>query len=191
MVLRNNTTGEYVHFDADDDERALALLDLREATHPTEPQWAQTGVEALENAKAKGILPSLVAVIPPTAVGADYTASLASDVESAGTVAGAVYIPNENITGVATNSRTVEVLDGATVVASIAFGAGVNGTIDEPVQMTNGTVAVAEGDALTAKSLHVGTGLADPGGIVVVTFSGNVAESTHDFSESDADAKDE
>jgi hypothetical protein len=191
MVLRNNTTGEYVRFESDDDPAAVALLELREATHPTEPQWAQTGDEALQDALAEGILPSLVALIPPVAAGEDYTAALGTDEQAAGVVAGAVYIPNADITGAATNSRTVEVLDGGTTVASVAFVAGTNGTEGEPSDMTVASADIAQGDSLTAKSLHVGTGIADPGGIVIVTFTGNVAEDTHDFSESDADAKDE
>jgi hypothetical protein len=44
---------------------------------------------------------------------------------------------------------------------------------------------------LTAESLSVGTGLADPGGVVVVTFTGNESLTGRDFSGSDADAKDE
>lgn len=191
MILRNNNTGEYVHFESEDDEGARALTALREATHPTEPVWAQTGVEALEDAKANGVIPSLVAVIPPTAIGADDTVALGGVQEKAGTVSAASYYPNANITGVATNSRTVEVLDGGTTVASLAFVAGVNGAAGQPSSLTVSSPAVAEGDSLTAKSLHVGTGLADPGGLVVVTFTGNTAESTEDFSKSDADAKDE
>lgn len=191
MILRNNTTGEYVHFESDDDEGAQALMTFREAAHPTEPVWAQTGVEALEDAKAAGVIPSLVAVIPATAAGADFTTALGGEQEKAGTVSAAVYYPNANITGAATNSRTIEVLDGGVTVASLAFLAGVNGTEDEPSNLTVSAPAVAQGDSLTAKSLHVGTGIADPGGTVVVTFAGNTAESTEDFSKSDADAKDE
>jgi len=190
MVLRNNTTGEYVRFESDDDPVAQALLSLPNPTHPTDSQWAQTGDEALEDAEANGVTPSFAALIPPTAAGVDDVQPLGV-MQNAATVSGAVYIPNENITGAGTNSRTIEVLDASTTVASVAFLSGTNATEGEPVAMTVASANVAEGDTLTAKSLHVGTGLADPGGIVVLTFTGNESLTGRDFSENDADAKDE
>lgn len=190
MLLRNNTTGEYIRFEEDDDPVAVALLDLPNPSHPTDRQWAQTGDEALQDAEAAGVTPSFAALIPPTAAAASDTQPLGT-VQKAATVASAVYIPNADVVGAATNSRTIEVLDGGTTVASLALTAGVDLTEGVPANLTISSANVAEGDVLTAESLSVGTGLADPGGVVVVTFTGNESLTGRDFSGSDADAKDE
>lgn len=189
MILRNNVTGEYAGpFEGQDDERALALTALREPGEPTRPLWAETASESLENAKAAGVHPSLVGVIPQVAAGDDYTVDLGT-VEEAATVVGVAYYPNSDITGVATNSRSIVVNDGETAVATIAFTAGTNGNEGQPTEAASiASASVAQGDDLTAVSTHVGTGLVDPGGVVVVTFEGNESLTGRDFSE---DATDE
>jgi hypothetical protein len=98
-----------------------------------------------------------------------------------GTVTAVEYVPEAAVTGAATNNRTVSLVNkgadgaGTTVAASLTFGAGTNATANNEVAVTlSGTaanLAVAEGDTLLWRSVHNGTGLADPGGLVRVTVS--------------------
>ncbi len=99
----------------------------------------------------------------------------------AGTVTAVTYTPEAAITGAATNHRAIRVRNkgqagaGTTVVAELAFDSGINGVaFDEKAVTLSATPAnlvVAEGDVLELFSDAVGTGLADPGGIVKVSIS--------------------
>ncbi len=99
----------------------------------------------------------------------------------AGTVTSVTYTPEAAITGAATNHRAIRVRNrgqdgsGSTVVAELAFDNGVNATaFDEKTITVSGTAAnltVVEGDVLELFSDAVGTGIADPGGVVRVTIS--------------------
>ena len=113
----------------------------------------------------------------------------ASDLETkigeapyAGTVTRVAYIPASTITGANTESRTLQLFNrgtdgsGTTKVAELAMVSAVNATADDAKAITIITAAsadvVAAGDVLEWKSLHVGsTGLADPGGEVVVEIT--------------------
>lgn len=99
--------------------------------------------------------------------------------DMAGTVTAVTYVPATVLTGANTDSRTIVVVNkgqagsGTTIVASKAFTSGVNAPADDGTAITlSGTAAnlvVADGDVLVAQSNHVGsTGLADPGGMVVI-----------------------
>lgn len=98
-----------------------------------------------------------------------------------GTVTGVTYTPNAAITGAATNTRAVSLVNkgqtgaGSTVVATLEFDSGVNGVAyDEkaiPLSGTPANLVVAQGDVLEWQSSHVGTGLADPGGMVHIEIS--------------------
>jgi hypothetical protein len=99
----------------------------------------------------------------------------------AGTVTDVEYIAEAAITGAATNNRTVTLVNkgqagaGSTTVASLTFGAGTNAAAnDDTTVALSGTAAnltVAEGDTLQWRSVAVGTGIADPGGLVRITLS--------------------
>ncbi len=99
----------------------------------------------------------------------------------AATVTAVAYVPEAAITGANTNTRRVELVNkgaagtGTTVVASLQFDAGTNATANNEVALAlSGTAAnlvLAEGDTLQWRSIVVGTGLADPGGIARVTMS--------------------
>lgn len=98
----------------------------------------------------------------------------------AGTIAGVSYVPEALITGAATNSRTLQVVNkgqdgaGVAVVATLALVAGVNApAFDETsltLSATPANLVVLEGDVLSLQSNHVGTGIADPGGDFIVTI---------------------
>lgn len=93
------------------------------------------------------------------------------------------YVPEAAITGAATNNRTVSLVNkgqagsGSTTVASLSFDNGVNATANNERAITlSGTPAnlvLASGDTLLWRSIHIGTGITDPGGLVRITISRN------------------
>lgn len=104
---------------------------------------------------------------------------------SAGTVTAVTYAPVTAITGANTNTRSVTLVNkgqagsGSTVVATIQYNSGVNAAAaDENTVTLSGTPAnlvLAAGDILQWQSAAVGTGIADPGGLVCVTVAANYA----------------
>ena len=120
-------------------------------------------------------------VIAATAAGADFEVTVCA-APYAGTVTAVNYIADTTLTGAATDSRTLSLVNkgqaglGTTAVASKAFVSGVDAlSFARTIITLSGTPAnlvVAAGDVLAFKSLHIGsTGLADPGGTVEVTIS--------------------
>jgi hypothetical protein len=103
-----------------------------------------------------------------------------AEAPAAGVVNSVTYTPNAAITGANTNTRAVRLRNrgqagaGTTVIAELQFNSGVNATsMDEKVITLSATAAdlvVAEGDVLEWFSDAVGTGLADPGGLVQVAI---------------------
>lgn len=102
------------------------------------------------------------------------------EVQEAGYISGVTVIPKAAITGANTNSRSLNVVNkgadgnGTTEVASIDFTTGVNAGDFDEVALTLAAAAdldVAAGDVLAVDSLAPGTGLAFPGGKLVVTLS--------------------
>lgn len=99
------------------------------------------------------------------------------------TVTSVEYVPEAAITGAATNHRSISLVNkgqagsSTTTVATLAFDSGVNATANNERTVTlSGTAAnliLAAGDTLLWRSVAVGTGLADPGGLVRVTVSRN------------------
>lgn len=98
-----------------------------------------------------------------------------------GTVTKVEYIAEAAITGAATNNRTVSLVnkgqDGSatTIIASLIFASGINASANDEKPITlSGTpanLAIAEGDSLLWRSVHNGTGITDPGGLIRVTVS--------------------
>ena len=106
----------------------------------------------------------------------------------AGVVTSVEYIPEASVTGLtlATASRTYTVVNRGTSAASgtgtvsvatlinAVSGAGTNLLDNVPSTFTLATAAnrvVASGDVLELMSEHTTTGVADPGGKIIVTFS--------------------
>lgn len=116
--------------------------------------------------------------VQAVATGSDDSQEVAR-VPYAGKVASVYFAPDTAIVGADTNTRTLELRNrgqagsGTTVVATITTNAagGTLAAFDEkaiPLSGTPANLVVAEGDILEWHSVHVGTGLADPGGLVVV-----------------------
>jgi hypothetical protein len=112
---------------------------------------------------------------PAVAAGSD--AELCAIVaDEAGTVSSVEYIPDATITGAATNNRTLSVENKTATLqpASLNFANAVNATQFVSKTITLGGAAalvVNAGDVLTFKSLHIGTGIADPGGLVRIKIT--------------------
>lgn len=123
---------------------------------------------------------TISAIDPGFATSTDDTIMI-GEVPFAGTVTGVTFTPDATITGAATNHRALRLVNrgqdgaGTDVVAELAFDNGVNATAgDEKAITLSGTAAnleVEAGDVLALFSEAVGTGLADPGGLVQVSIS--------------------
>ena len=97
------------------------------------------------------------------------------------TVTAVEYIPEAAITGVATNNRTVSLVNkgqagsGTTSVATLTFGSGTDAAANNEKALTLSATAanldLAAGDTLLWRSIHNATGITDPGGLVRVTVS--------------------
>jgi hypothetical protein len=129
----------------------------------------------------------LVGVLDAAAVGADtqvlLTAGLTNDI----TVTKATYTPVSAIKGADTNSRTLKILSGTetgvwhekeapttNIVAKAALVKEIESAAGAEKALTlesSEKLAVKAGTNVVAVSQHVGTGIADPGGIVLVTYT--------------------
>lgn len=93
-----------------------------------------------------------------------------------GVVNSVEFFPDWTMNGADTNSRTYTLYNrgtsgaGTTAIATLALTSGVNLTKyqSKTITVTAANATVAVGDVLEWESLHVGSGLPDPGGRVVV-----------------------
>lgn len=108
--------------------------------------------------------------------------SIVQIAQRAATVTGVTYTPPVTLTGAATETRSVFLVNkGPTgaltvIVASLAFLVGVNATVNQQrlitLSLTPANLNIAAGDILLWQSIHTGsTGLADPGGRVSIATS--------------------
>lgn len=98
-----------------------------------------------------------------------------------GTVAGVDFVPNAAITGQNTDTRRVAIVNkgqagvGTAEPAALQFNAGVNAAAFDAKALTISAVAVdiavVAGDVLVVASTTPGVGLADPGGLFVLTIA--------------------
>lgn len=94
-----------------------------------------------------------------------------------GTVTAVTYIPVTVITGQATNTRKVEVYNrkadgsGTQQMALLQFDNAINAAAETEKVITLVTVGFNAGDILVFKSTHVGTGMADPGGLAKIQLT--------------------
>jgi hypothetical protein len=94
----------------------------------------------------------------------------------AGFISAIRFVSQALITGVATNTRRLRVINkgqtgaGAVVVGTLQFNAGTNApAFDEvAIPVDDANDAVAAGDVLSLESAAIGTGLADPGGRLII-----------------------
>jgi hypothetical protein len=118
-------------------------------------------------------------VAPVSTAGNDLNTAI-SRAPFTGAVVSVTYIPSAAITGAATNHRTVSLVNkgqdgsGSTTIATLAFDNGINAAANDEKTITlSGTAAnrdVTEGDVLQWQSTHIGSGIADPGGTVIIVY---------------------
>lgn len=117
-----------------------------------------------------------VPVGPVTTVG-NSLRQIIAEAPFPGIVSEVTYTPTSTQAGADTNSRTLNVYNratgaGAVVMASLALTAGVNLTdnVETAITRTPANCGVSQGDIIEWESLAVGTGIADPGGLVQIVF---------------------
>jgi hypothetical protein len=128
---------------------------------------------------------ALTRSVQPVATAGNSLTTIAFIAARAGTVSAVTYTTPTAITGANTNTRSVTLVNkgpagaGTTTVATLQFDSGVNTVAaDEKTITLSGTPAnlvVAAGDVLQWQSAAVGTGIADPGGLVAMTVVANYA----------------
>lgn len=175
--MKNKDTAQVIGPLTDDSPEYLFLQAKRDGSG--RPIWEDQGTQATGTAAAADQR-TVSMLVPAAGAGADTT-QVIGKAPIAGTVVGVTYIPDATMTGAATNNRTLALLNagqagaGSTAVASLALVNGVNIAADAQGALTlSGTPAnlvVAAGDELLFTSTHIGTGIADPGGLVVVTIA--------------------
>lgn len=131
-------------------------------------------------ASASGtIFPQIIEQRVPAAAAADATTDwVLAPARVAGAVISVTFIPDSVLTGADTNSMTGEVINkgaagaGTTQVAAKAFTNGVNAPAFDETDITLHATAtnrdVVAGDVLAWRRTKVGTGLAQPAGLVRV-----------------------
>jgi hypothetical protein len=102
-----------------------------------------------------------------------------------GTVSAVTYTTVTAITGANTNTRSVSLVNkgqagaGTTVIATLQFNSGVNTVAADEKTITLSATAsdllLVAGDVLQWQSTAVGTGIADPGGLVTITAGAKYA----------------
>jgi hypothetical protein len=125
-----------------------------------------------------------IPVQPVSTVGNDLNTNV-YQCPRAGTVSAVTYATVTAITGANTNTRSASLVNkgqagtGTTVVATLQFDSGVNTVANVPkalnLSATPANLAVAAGDVLQWQSTHVGTGIADPGGLLQLTVAASYA----------------
>lgn len=101
------------------------------------------------------------------------------------TITAVTYTTVTAITGANTNTRSVSLVNklqdgsGTTVIATLQFNSGVNTVAADEKAITLSATAsdrnVSAGDVLQWQSTHVGTGIADPGGLVAISLAAKYA----------------
>lgn len=117
--------------------------------------------------------------VPAVGAGADFSGIVKAEYD--GVVSSVTYVPVATVTGAATNNRTFSLTNkgtdgtGTTAVATLNMANGVNApAFDEkviPLSGVAGATEVEQGDVLQFTSLHILTGIADPGGTAFVTIA--------------------
>lgn len=135
----------------------------------------------MANANAAPVALYPAAVCPPVATAGNDADTPVFVAPFDCTVTAVTYVPAATITGAATNNRTLTLRNkaqdgsGSTTVATLNFGNGTNANaFDEKVIPLSGTpanLALAAGDVLALQSLHIGTGITDPGGLCRVSVA--------------------
>lgn len=132
-----------------------------------------------DNAKRAPLRMILNAGAPAVSTPANDLTTAAAISPVDGVVSAVELVPSATITGAATNHRAVRLVNkgaagaGTAVVAELTFDAGASAPALRAKTVTLSTtpadLAVAAGDVLAWESDSIGTGIADPGGLLRIT----------------------
>jgi hypothetical protein len=177
VFMRNSQTGTIISGVDDTSQEYEHLVDLRDAHN--NPIWevaSESQAEAAGQITSEAGYRGLSKVVAAVATaGADLSTVMGTP-DANGHVTKVEYFPLAGQNGANTNSRTLTVTKttGAITFATLALTSGVNLTANQPSAYTlSGTstdLDILTTDTLTAVSTHVGTGITDPGGLVLVTY---------------------
>jgi hypothetical protein len=123
--------------------------------------------------------------VQPQATAGSNLNTIAMVVPRDGTITAVTYTTVTAITGANTNTRSVSLVNkgqagaGTTVIATLQFNSGINTVAADEKAITLSVTAtdlvVVAGDVLQWQSTAVGTGIADPGGLVCITAGAKYA----------------
>jgi|GEM_PF-4940781 hypothetical protein len=123
--------------------------------------------------------------VPPVAITTTVTTPV-FEAPVSGVITAATYAAVAAVAGVTTNTRTLTLqnLTQGLTIATLALITGVNmvANVAKTMTITAANANVNSGDIIAFVSTFGGTGIADPGGITLVTFSGvdsHVAQSPY------------
>ncbi len=170
MAFLRNVASGAVSFNLDPDDEAFQLI-VKQRDANNRPVWEEVGETAVAGASARVAIASL----PALGAAVDDTSEFGIDgLSEGGAITSAEFIPDVQVTGVDTNTRTITVegAGGGTVHCTLALAAAA-GVLAPGVAkaMVVNSAAVAAGEKLIAKSAHAGTGLAAPTGIITVEIT--------------------
>lgn len=175
--LRNKDTGAFIGPMAFDGAEYLFLQALRSVDG--RPTYEDVGTQQVGVTGSK-FTQTAQALVDASGAAVDFTAVVARPAQS-GFVSKVEYIPIAAVTGANTNSRTLNAINGgqagagAVSVATLPLVSGTNlvANASNPLTLsgTPANLVVVANDEIEFQSLHVGTGIADPGGLVIVTFT--------------------
>lgn len=144
--------------------------------------WQTLWEEIAEEDIAAGAPRVWVVNDPGAATAANESATSGTEPPRPGSITQALMVADSpGIVGQATNSRTLTVVQGTaqgagaparTTLATLALVAGVNAPTGQPSSpFTINQAAFIEGSPFEVISTAVGTGLADPGGLVFISYT--------------------
>lgn len=177
--MRNVETAAFVGPIVDDSREYEFLKGLRfNFNGSIRPLYEDVGIQEIEGILGvtldESAWQSFALVVEPLTLAQDL-AEVLGVAKANGDLTSAVFFPNAAITGAATNSRTLSVADttAGTVLATLPLVSGVDPVAGAAESLPLSVPAVSQGDSISYKSTHVGTGLVggDPGGLVVVAFN--------------------
>lgn len=178
-LLRNKDTGAVVGPMLSDSPQYRAYIEML-STIDNRPLW--------EGVSESDAYYQVTVTIPATAAADTATETVVVDppdtindeLTDTYTVKEVDYYPASTITGAATNNREITVVDTTDsdeALASITFGDGTNASGSQFTELTvDAGTTVTVDDTITVESAPVGTGIADPGGVLVITLMPTAVE---------------
>ena len=177
MSYLKRTSSGAVTEDLDRDSKEYQTLTALRNTAGTSPLF-----EDVPEAVAEAATVHILAISEPGATIAADEVVAGPTPQYSGTITLAEFVAGTTITGADTNSRTVTTQQTAiagtatptrtvTTLTTLALTNTVNAAAGVPKAMTINSAGFLDGEPIEVKSAHVGTGIVDPGGLVLLTYT--------------------